>query len=111
MTQHAFPGVHFTSIMNFEDQQRTAVDSPRALIVCESPDNSFRYCHTPGTAVAQWLTCCATNRKVAGSIPTGVSGCFIDIKSFRLHYGPGVYSAFNRNEYQEHFLGVKAADA
>jgi len=28
-----------------------------------------------------------------------------------LHYGPGVYSAFNRNEYQEHFLGVKAADA
>ena len=36
-----------------------------------------------GTAVAQWLTCCATNRKVAGSIPAGVSGFFIDIKSFR----------------------------
>ena len=27
-----------------------------------------------GTAVAQWLRCCATNRKVAGSIPAGVSG-------------------------------------
>ena len=25
-----------------------------------------------GTAVAQWLRCCATNRKVAGSIPDGV---------------------------------------
>ena len=41
------------------------------------------------TAVAQWLWCCATNRNVAGSIPAGVSGFFIDIKSFRSHYGPG----------------------
>ena len=54
-----------------------------------------------GTAVAQCLRCCATNRKVAGSIPAGVSGFFIDIKPFRSHY--------NRNEYQEYFLGVKAA--
>jgi len=38
-----------------------------------------------GTAVAQWLRCCATNRKFAGSIPAGVSGFFIDIKSFRSH--------------------------
>ena len=58
-----------------------------------------------GTAVAQWLRCCATNRKVAGSIPASVSGFFIDIKSFRSHYGPRVDSASNRNEYQEHFLG------
>ena len=63
------------------------------------------------TAVAQWLRCCATNRKVAGTIPAGVSGFFIDIKSFRSHYGPGVDSASNRNEYQEHLLGVKAAGA
>ena len=62
-----------------------------------------------GTAVAQWLRCCATYRKVAGSIAAGVSGFFIDIKSFRSHYGPGVDSASNRNEYQEHFVGVKAA--
>jgi len=34
---------------------------------------------------------------------------FIDIKSFRSHYGPGVDSASNGNEYHEHFLGVKAA--
>ena len=64
-----------------------------------------------GTAVAQWLRCCATNRKVAGSIPAGVIGFLIDIKSFRSHYGTGVDSASNRNEYQEHFLVVKAAGA
>jgi len=61
--------------------------------------------------MAQRLRCCATNRKVAGSIPAGVNGFFIDIKFFRSHYGPGVDSASNRNEYQEHFLGVKAASA
>jgi len=36
---------------------------------------------------------------------------FIGIKSFLSHYGPGVDSTSNRNEYQEHFLGVKAAGA
>ena len=64
-----------------------------------------------GTAVAQWLRCCATIPKVAGSIPPGVSEFFIHIKSLRSHYGPGADSASNRNEYQEHFLGVKAAGA
>jgi len=64
-----------------------------------------------GTAVAQWLRRCATNRKVAGSIPAGVSGFFIDLNSFRSHYGSGVDSASNRNECQEFFLGVKAAGA
>jgi len=64
-----------------------------------------------GNAVAQWLRYCATNRKVAGSIPADVSGFFTDIKSLRSHYGSGVDSASNRNEYQEYFLGVKAAAA
>ena len=59
------------------------------------------------SAVAQWLRCCTTNRKVAGSVPADVSGFFVDIRSFRSHYGPGVDSASNRNEYQEHFLGVR----
>jgi len=58
-----------------------------------------------GSTVAK---CCATNRKVAGSIPAGVSGFFIDIKSFRSHYGPGVESASNGNEYQEVFPGGKS---
>ena len=30
------------------------------------------------TAAAQWLRCCATNRKVPGSVPASVSGYFID---------------------------------
>jgi hypothetical protein len=34
---------------------------------------------------------------------------FIDIRSFRSQYGPGVESASNRHEYQKYFLGVKAA--
>jgi len=82
-------------------------------------------CHYPGggggellsvhfglrTAVAEWLRCCATNRKVAGSIPADVTGFFIDIKPFRSHYGPGVDSASNRNEYREYFVGIKAAGA
>jgi hypothetical protein len=45
---------------------------------------------TTGHAVAQWLRHCATNRKVAGSIPDGV----------RPHYGPGVDSASHRNDYR-----------
>jgi hypothetical protein len=60
-----------------------------------------------GTAVAQWLRYCATNRKVAGSIPDGVIGNFYWHKSFWSHYGPGVHSFSNRNEYQEYFLGGK----
>jgi hypothetical protein len=64
-----------------------------------------------GTAVGQWLRCCVTNRKVAGSTPAGVSGFFIDVKSFRPHYDPGVDSASNRNVYQKYFLGVKTAGA
>ena len=38
--------------------------------------------------------------KLEGSIPDGVMEFFIDIKSFRSHYGPGVDSTSNRNEYQ-----------
>jgi len=49
----------------------------------------------------RWLRYSATNRKVAGSIPAGVSGLFVDIKSFQ--------SVSNRKEYQEYFFGVKVA--
>ena len=38
--------------------------------------NLICYAWILGTAVAQWLKCCATNRKVAGSIPDGVTGIF-----------------------------------
>ena len=36
--------------------------------------NEMDYVKVAGTALAQWLRCCATNRKVAGSISAGVSG-------------------------------------
>jgi predicted transcriptional regulator len=48
------------------------------------------------------------DQEVVGSIPAGVNGFFIDIKSFQSHYGPGVDSASNRNEYREYFQGVKS---
>jgi hypothetical protein len=50
-----------------------------------SPFHMFcRFCKLhvlSGTAVAQWLRCWATNRKVVGSIPASVSGFFIDIEN------------------------------
>ena len=64
-----------------------------------------------GTAVAQWLKCCATNRKFAVSIPDGVFGIFHWHNPSDRTLSLGVDSASNINEYQEHFLGVKAAGA
>ena len=52
---------------------------------------------------------CATIRAVPGSIPGGVTGFFSVTYSFRPYHGPGVDSASSENEYQEHFLGVKAS--
>jgi len=51
-----------------------------------------------------------SSRTVPGSIPGGVTG-FLVTYSFRPHYGPRVDSAPSENEYQEHFLRVKAAGA
>jgi len=64
-----------------------AVRPVQSLSACTRVHFTFFFTYLPtylGTAVAQWLRCCATNRKVAGSIPSCVSGFFIDIKSFRL---------------------------
>ena len=60
------------------------------------------------TAVAEWLTCCAINGTVAGSIADGVSGFSIDIKNFGSHCDNGDDSASNRVDYQEYFLVMKA---
>jgi hypothetical protein len=48
-------------------------------------------------SVVGWGT--ATNQKVMGSIPDEI--IFQLTLTFQLHYGPGVNSASNRNEYQE----------
>ena len=92
------------------DKRVRSRDSPRGIRTGFS-ENFGLPLSTSGDRgrVAQWLRCCATNRNVAGSIPAGVSGFFIDIRTFRSHYGPGVDSDSNRNEYQEYFLRVKAA--
>jgi hypothetical protein len=42
--------------------------------------------------------------------PRWCHGILID-RFFRSHYGLGVDSVYNRNEYQEYFLGVNAAGA
>jgi hypothetical protein len=52
-----------------------------------------------------------TNRKLLVPFQIVSLEFFIDIKTFRSHYGPGVDAASNRNEYQEYFLGVKSAGA
>jgi hypothetical protein len=54
-----------------------------------------------------WYSLIVTNRKVAGSFPDGVTAFF----HWHNPYGPGVDSASDRNEYQEYFLGIKAAGA
>ena len=49
------------------------------ILVCSGGDlwRIYSYIYFSAcTAVAQWLRCCATNRKVAGSIPAGVTGIF-----------------------------------
>jgi hypothetical protein len=61
--------------------------------------------------VAQRLGYCATNRKVAGSIPDDVTEIFYSHNPSDRTMALGVDSTSNRNEYQEHFLGVKAAGA
>ena len=60
------------------------------------------------TKWCSWLRRCATNRKVAGSIPDDAVGIFRGINPAS---GPGVGSGSNRNEYQGYLLGVKTAGA
>jgi hypothetical protein len=81
------------------------------IVKSTSSTATCKSCETIPSYIAQWLRSCNPNRKVAGSIPAGVSEFFIDIKSFWSRYGTGVDSASKRNEYQEYFLGVKAVGA
>ena len=55
---------------------------------------------------------CATNRKVAGSIPDRKDAVSIPDGVIGIFHRPNPPdSASNRNEYQEYFLGLKAAGA
>jgi len=70
----------FENIWNFPHVVG-CLDSKHIRIVCPTDSDAmfFKYkkhFSVVGTAVAQWLCCCATNRKVASSIPAGVIGIF-----------------------------------
>ena len=64
-----------------------------------------------GYAVAQLVEALRYKPEGRGFDPRWCHWNFSLTQSFRPLYGPGVDSASNRNEYQEYFLGVKAADA
>ena len=72
-------------------------------------NTSSQYNNRWGTWWRSWSRHWATIWKVAGSIPDGVVGFLSFTQSFRPHYGAGVGSATNRNEYQEYFLSGKGS--
>jgi hypothetical protein len=57
-------------------RHRTHISDTEHRIVNQPLCLKFKVQSNPGHAVAQWLRQCATNRKVAGSIPDGVIGIF-----------------------------------
>ena len=74
-------------------------------------DNTGRT-YIQGGGGTWWRSClmhCATSRKDAGSILDGVNEIFHGHNLSGRTMAPGVDSNSNRNEYQEYFLGVKAA--
>ena len=64
-----------------------------------------------GHAVAQLVEALRYKSEGSGFDSRWCHWNFTFALSFRPHYGPGVDSVSNRNEYQEYFLGVKAASA
>ena len=66
--------------------------------------------HCSQFLITHMLFHCATSRKVAGSISDVSLEFFIDIILLAALW-PWGDSAYNRNEYQEYFLGVKVAGA
>ena len=60
-----------------------------------------------GTRWHSWFKHCATSPKFVVSIPDGGLWNFSLTRSCRPHYGPGVDSATNGNEYQKYLLEGK----
>ena len=69
------------------------------------------FCLMWGHAVAQLVKALRYKPEGRGFHSRWCHKNFSLTQSFRPHYGPGVDSTSNRNEYQEYFLGVKAAGA
>jgi len=76
--QSQFAGRHILRLVGV--QTRGSLRLQYLMIICVTAVNrrlnDEQYNIKWGTAVAQWLRCCATNRKIAGSIPDGVIGMF-----------------------------------
>jgi hypothetical protein len=53
-----------------------------------------------GTRKRSWSKHYTASRKVAGSSPDGIVEISQFTQTFRPHCGPEIYSASNRNEYQ-----------
>jgi len=64
--------IFFEGVPNLVDssQQNQMLLSCKILLILDL------YILLLGNTVARWLRCCVTNRKVAGSIPAGVTGIF-----------------------------------
>ena len=58
-----------------------------------------------GHAVAKFVEALLWKAEVRG-----LDWNFVLIFSFPPHYGPGIISASNKNDYQVYFLGLRAAD-
>ena len=70
----------------------------------------YIYIYIYGDRGGTWLRCCATTGRSLVRFQMASLEFFIDIiLPFALW--PWVESASNRNEYQEYFMGVKAAGA
>jgi len=72
-----FPRLNFVSVISLPKLSfRYRVSEVTSLYTVPSISLFINLPVNLGTAVAQWLRCWATNRKVAGSIPDGVIAIF-----------------------------------
>jgi hypothetical protein len=76
-TAWALHGVHELALKKVKSQQNTGLIYLQVLTCYKHsyPQRNLVY-FLWGHAVAKWLRNCATNRKVAGSVPDGVTGFF-----------------------------------
>jgi hypothetical protein len=98
------------------DQQREIVlHNSEIVFANDLSENNFQLFvpifHCLGHAVAQLVEALRYKPEGCGIDSRWCQWNFSLTSSFRPHYGPGVDSASNRNEYQEYLLGVKAAGA
>jgi hypothetical protein len=99
--------LHNISVRTSKRTHSVSTTKPFWLILCRESKTVYSENYTKCPGAPRWrsrLRHCATSRKVAGSIPD-VAGIFHWHNLSRPHYGPGIDSASNRNEYQEYFLG------